>query len=894
VISRIGRISLLVLISGLLTGYLVSRGLISFLAISQVEKDLGELGLFHEPSDSLPVNMSLRLVDIGGVGVLPDTAFWGSNYEHNQHFFEEMMMDSSPYVNPRVFEKEKHKLALYAGRMGGFGYNALTLPFFLELVNFELLGNGFEIYDEASVHRERHNKLGQAFGDLMEVASDSGLQTYLLTDMISLTTPLKNYLKERFGSADVENPELWELYGKAAEEAFSKFPQVDGIMVRIGEAGSIYNKPGWDYFSELLVKTPEAVKLMLEAFLSAAEKYDRTIIFRSWSVGVGAIGDMHTNPETYEEVLGDLQSDRLVVSTKYCNGDFYSWLPFNHTLYLGQHRRIVEIQAKREFEGLGVIPNYVAPLHQRALQSFLTKNPHMEGLWVWTQNGGPLRAGPLVIYPFHGFNAINDANVFAASKLMNDPYVKLDSITREWISAYFGNDSLLVANMTGFLNRSYEVMKSGFYISEFARFYVRALGLEPPPMLWIFEWDILGASPAVFSNIYYITRENFQLVLDEGKRAVDGALAMKELLLEARDRVSKNREDFELLIASADYEINLFRLLDLYRQYFMQFYRWLDTGNPYYEEKYKLAMEQFRVTMDRHEEKYQGNLNTLGMDFEEARTGIRFAEQTPLTRSAARVMVLFFLLLLIIPVFTPYRGYKNHAGILFFDALFRPGRITDMDSWHSVRNFLFMVFLLYVLGLVIFAAFSSWLIPLVLGVLGLIPVIVVFLLTCRRNKHLEVLLSLMAPRLLILVLVAAVFALRGPIFFWYQMWISDLFKVLFISLFMMLIFRRFQVNAVLSRTWSHRRRDSALAMTGFAFGMQVLTAGLALHYFGLEESLTALNNELLVLPAGLSKIMGITTHLGIPLDLPQWIIAFSATLSTLFLILFLLRRKAEF
>jgi hypothetical protein len=894
VISRNGLISFLVLAAGLLAGYLASRSLIGFLAISHEEKDLSELKPIHEPADSLPVTMPLRLVDIGGVGVLPDTAFWGSNYEHNQHFFEEMMSDGPPFIKPAVFEKEKQKLALYAGRMGGFGYNALTLPFFLELVNFDLLGNGFEVYDESSIHRQRHNTLGDAFGELMEVAADSGLQTYLYTDMITLTTPLMNYLGQHFGSVDAENREIWEIYGKAAEEAFQKYPQVEGIMIRIGEAGSIYNKPGWDYYSELWVKTPEAVKLMLEAFLAAAEKYDRTIIFRSWSVGVGTIGDMHTNPLTYKEVLGDLHSDRLVVSTKYCSGDFYSWLPFNPTLYQGQHRRIAEIQAKREFEGLGVIPNYVAPLHQKALQSFLASNPRMEGVWVWTQNGGPLRAGPLVIYPFHGFNAINDVNVYALSKLMNDPYADLDSITREWISTYFGNDSLLVANLTSFLNRSYEVMKSGFYISEFARYEVRALGLEPPPMLWIFEWDILGASPAVFSNIYYITRENFQAVLDEGRNAYEGALVMKELLLEVRKLVSVNREDFELLIASVDYEIDLFRLLDLYRRYFMHFYRWVDTGDAHSAEQYKVALEQFILCMDSHEEKYRGNLNTLGMDFEEARTGIRIAEQTPRAQRWARIVLAFFLFLLVIPVLVGNRGYKSHAGALFFDAIFRPRRITDMQSWHSVGRFLFLVFLLYVLGLCIFGAFSSWLVPLVLGALGLIPVIVIYLLTGHRKKGREMLLSLFAPRLPILVLVVAVFALRGPVFFWYQMWISDLFKVFFFSLWLMLIFRKFQVNTILSRTWSHRRRGGAVATTGLAFGLQLLAAGLALHFFGLEESLTAVNNELLVLPAGLSKIMGITTHLDIPLELPRWIITCSAILSTLSLLLFLFKRKAEF
>ena len=258
--------------------------------------------------------------------------------------------------------------------MSRFGYNAMAIPWFLEYINFDRVGNGKEVYGEESLYRARHDSLASMIGRLMEVSADSGLGTYLWTDMVALTPPLKSYFEELFGGVDTENPAFWEIYGKAAEEAFEKFPNVEGIIIRIGEAGSIYNKPGWDYTSELYVRTPEAVRLMLEAFLKAA-KYDRTIIFRTWSVGVGKIGDMHTNPETYQQVLGEIQSGHLVVSTKYCSGDFYSWLRFNPTLYQGDHRRITEIQAKREFEGFGILPNYVAPLHQSALQSFLEKRP---------------------------------------------------------------------------------------------------------------------------------------------------------------------------------------------------------------------------------------------------------------------------------------------------------------------------------------------------------------------------------------------------------------------------------------------------------------------------------------------------------------------------------------
>jgi hypothetical protein len=897
VITRNILISVLILLAGGITGFLASRGSIGFLDIRIHEKDLSELTRSHPAPDSGSVEMPIRIVDLGGVGVLPDTARWGNNYEHNQHVFEDVMLVNPPYIDTAAFNREYLKLAAYAGRMGRFRFNAMAIPWFLETINFDKVENGRQVYGDESIYRGRHDTLSARMETLMELAADSGLHTYLWTDMVALTPPLKSYFDERFGSVDTENPDFWKIYGKSAEEAFEKFPLVDGIIIRIGEAGSVYNKPGWDYTSELYVRTDKAVKLMLEAFLEAAERYDRTIIFRTWSVGVGKIGDMHTNPETYQRVLGTIDSDHLVVSTKYCSGDFYSWHMFNPTLYQGAHRRITEIQAKREFEGFGAIPNFVGPLHQSALQSFLGKNPKLEGVWVWTQYGGPLRAGPMTIYPFYGFNVINDVNVYAASRLMLDPYADLDSIAGAWIRGYFGSDSLLVENLTGFLNASYGVMLKGLYISEFARYDVRALGLEPPPMLWIFEWDILGASSAVFSNIYFITSDHFRDAVDEGFEAVQGAIALKELLLEVKDRVTTNPDDFDQLIASVDYEIELFRLLDYYRQFFMYYYHWIETGDRQSGTKYKLAMGQFKAMVQYHEEKFQGNLNTLGMDFEEAKTGISIAENAGRAIRWARVVVVvaLFLLVMGIPGFVRDRAHRRFAGTLYFDALFRPHRISDMNAYHGTRRMVVFLLTLYLLSLVVFSSFASLWFPLALGLLGLIFVILLALLMNAPKNLDKILVVLLAPKVIIMSFVLVVVAIRGPMYFWYQVWVSDLFKMVFLSVWFMLLFRKFQVYVVMGRKWGHRNNTESKAMILIAFGFQLFVAGLALQLFGLEESLTALNNELIVLPGGLSRILGITTHLGIPPELPTWIIWFASgvILCALLLLLINLRFKRK-
>ncbi len=889
-INRKSLITVLILAAGLATGYLLSRGLTGFLAISYHEKDLSELTRVMPPPGSGSVLLPTRIVDPGGVGVLPDSASWGGNYEHNQHCFEDVFLVDPPFIDTLSFSRERKKLAIYSGRMGRFGYNAIAMPWFLETVNFDLVGNGHEVYDKGSLYRSRHDSLASGIGKLMEISADSGLRTYLWTDMVALTPPLKRYLEERFGSIDTENPAFWAIYGKAAEEAFEKFPLADGIIIRIGEAGSVYNKPGWDYTSELYVRTDKAVRLMLQAFLQAAEKHDRTIIFRSWSVGVGEIGDMHTNPETYQRILGPVKSDRLVVSTKYCSGDFYSWLRFNPTLCQGSHRRIVEIQAKREFEGFGTIPSFTGPLHQSALQSFLRENPMVEGVWVWTQYGGPLRAGPMTIYPFYGFNAINDVNVYAVSRLMTDPYADMDSIAGCWIREYFGADSLLVEKLVTFLDASYRVMLSGLYISDFARYDVRALGLEPPPMLWIFEWDILGASSSVFSNIYFITRDHFQDVLNEGTEAVQGAVALRQLLLEVRDRVTANQAGYDRLIASVDYEIELFRMLSYYRRFFMNYYRWIDTGERQPVAEYKVAMGQFKAMVTLMEDKYGKDLNVLGMEFGEVNKGITLAENAGRSVRWARVVVVLavFLLIMGIPGFVRDRAHRKFAGSLYFDTIFRPHLVSDMNAYHGTRRVVLFFITLYLLSLAVFSSFASLLFPVCLGLLSLIFVILLGLLMNPGKKTDRILVTLMAPKVVVISSIMAITAIRGPAYFWYQLWVSDLFRMIFLSLIVMLLFRKFQLYIIMGRKWRHWNSTGSVSMVLSALGFQLMLAGLALCLFGLERSLTALNSDLLILPTGLSRILGITTHLGIPQQLPLWIICFGSGLTLFSLLLFFL------
>ena len=311
-------------------------------------------------------------------------------------------------------------------------------------------------------------------------------------------------------------------------------PYLDGVLIRIGEAGTVYDLPDWDYYSDLAVTSVDAVRAMLTAFTEQAERADREVIFRSWSVGVGAVGDMHTNVDSYHAVLDGIDSDRLVVSTKYTLGDFYSHLPFNDTLEVGDQRRIVEFQSRREFENFGAFPNDLGVLYQEALQRFIAANPNVEGIWTWTQDGGPWRAGPLSLELKAGFWQLYELNTELAVRLARDPEADPAAITADWARRWFSDDPATVRAIGEAMAASRTAITDGLYIGPFADRRVFAIGLEPPPMMWIFEWDILTGDSAVLDVIYQVSRDRLDEAI-EGGEVAQAAVERMQAALEATD-----------------------------------------------------------------------------------------------------------------------------------------------------------------------------------------------------------------------------------------------------------------------------------------------------------------------------------------------------------------------
>ncbi len=876
-------------------GFKASKEINSFLSISYQEKNLEKQLEGFEGQEKNSFHLDLRIVDMGGVGITPDTASWGDNYKHNEHRFEDLIIADYPYIDSLAYRRIFAEFDYYLKRMAQFDFNAITIAGFMEFVNFEFYKSGFEIYPEDSEYRKRHLALRSCFNQFINLANELGFKVYLYTDMVALSEPFETFLIKKLGKVDTESDELWEIYQTGAQEIFEYMPNVEGFYIRIGEAGTVYNNPGWDYYSELYVQKDKAVKKMLESFLEIAEKYHKSIIFRTWSVGVGEVGDMHTNIETYQRVLDNITSDRLIVSTKFTNGDFYGWLPFNYTLYQGKHPRIVEFQCRREFEGFNSWPNYLAKHHQAALKSFSKSNENINGIWLWTQGGGPLRAGPLSIYPFHGFNVVTDLNVYAMGQIANNINVDLEKVTKDWIHLYFGENEVLVKNLIEMFDKSHKITLQGLYISEFAKYYVKALSLEPPPMLWIFEWDIVSGASSALGAIYFVSKENIESAISEGFEALNGVRKMKQLTTEAAPFVSKNHSDYTKLIESIEYQENLFELLAYYRSYFLNYYHWLENGEKENRERWESDLAIYKEKEQFHQEKYKTNLDFPSFNFREANEGVKVAEKSSISSLAAKVLIFILMLSLISSVLVS-NSYSFCAFCKsFWLSIFIPETSTGANFRKGYGIILGFVSLLIVISILAFTSFHSFVFAIFLIVLTFSYVLGLHFGLGgfkARSNSVEIL-SLVSLSVLMLLIPIFLSAYRAPMLFWYKFWTSEDFRTIFVTLFVFLSLWSYLAIFLRANKVLGIPKIKTLAIIFTVQGLQFIIGSAIVIFIGFENFLTLINDELLVLPGGLSRILGITVHLNIPLALPYWILYLGLILFMVGLASFLILRRVQ-
>ncbi|MDG4809426.1 hypothetical protein O7634_21985 [Micromonospora sp. WMMD1120] len=825
--------------------------------------------------------LGLRLTDAGSVGREPDPAVFaaGDDYGLNTDIVQPAVLPRAPWVDAAAVARLDAQFRQFVDHSVAQGFNGIVVPGFLEYVTFASVGDGRAVYPPGDPHVDRARAMVAAFGPVFRYAEEMGVRVFLLTDMLAVSPPLEDYLTRTVGGLDTSDPRLWAVYQAGLAELFESMPFVDGLMVRVGEGGAVYAGAGWDYSSKLAVTTEASVRAMLRALLDTAGPAGKEIIFRTWTVGVGAVGDLHTNPLSYAQVLGGLDDRHLIVSTKYTLGDFYSHLPLNTTLLGGGHRRIVEFQARREFEAFGSLPNDLGPLHRQALRAFLAANPNVEGVWNWTQDGGPLRAGPMSLYLRAGFWQLYDLNTYAVGRLAWDPDVDPARITADWAYRTFSDDPATVAAIGQAMALSRQAVSKGLYVGPYADRSVRALGLEPPPMMWIFEWDILTGDSAALGSIYAVTGDRVDAAIEEGEEAVALARRMRDLVTATEPATWRDAELRTRFTATLDYQVNLFETLSAYRTMVLRHTQWLDTGSPAARHDWRAATASYHHARDVHRQRYGGDLDLPAYNFTAADLGARRADRDPAMAWAARATLGAILLVALLGLRRRGFGAAAARGLLL--GALRPWRVATLPA-PPTRTDRVLVWLVPTVALVASRLVLTWFaapahLLVTLGGWALFALVVRLVVGRREPFHLWAVVGGVA--LLRSVLLLAALAWSGPGGYWFAFWTAPSPRAAYVTVAFAAFCWLFVVTAVVLRDRYGLRRRSAVGLTLTAVGVPLGVLSAVVSAVGLERALTVWNDQLALLPWGLSRILGITVHLGIPAQLPAYAAAAGTALA---------------
>ncbi|MEZ6186325.1 MAG: hypothetical protein R3F62_15120 [Planctomycetota bacterium] len=518
----------------------------------------------------------------------------------------------APYVATEHLEASLARFDAYCAHVARRGYTSVIVGNVIHLVTFDGVEGG-PIYAPGSPHRARADAYKAAFTRACQIAAGHGLKVAVDTDFPTWTPPLLEWLGE--GGVRVDNPRLWEATRAAVEELFGEVG-VWALHVRIGEGGGAYDE-ATGYRSAVAVRDVPGVQAVVRGLLEQVEAYnaahpgaDRKLLFRTWTIGIGEVGALHTDPALYRRVFDDFAGrPALVTLIKYVALDFFQHVPLNPTIGVGPVQQVVEFQARREYEGFGLFPNYRAEPFQEALRVFAAQET-FAGISVWPTNGGFLMDSP-TYYRSQGVDDWIDQNVHAYAQLLDDPEREPAALAAAWAREQ-GLPPEAAERYARILLASDDVIGRGMYLVPYAEHAPALFGVDVfPTMLWIYWTRPIGAYGPQALVTPHASAE-LERCLEDGRWAV-AELAR----LEQEAAALPAGEVRARLQAALAYERSGFEVFAAYRAVLLPHYRWVRDGDGAAYDAWQAALPALAQAVAAHEAAYGADRRLPAWDLRE-------------------------------------------------------------------------------------------------------------------------------------------------------------------------------------------------------------------------------------------------------------------------------------
>jgi len=300
-------------------------------------------------------------------------------------------------------------------------------------------------------------------------AKACGLKVYYHVDLFVLPKRLVDHFREEIcdpatGRILLDRSRTLELHRILFDELTSRFPEVDGYIVRVGETylfdtpyhagnGPIPRVgPAWTptYLYEETIggRQPQDLRwtsaqadayVKLIRFLreEVCDRHGRQVFFRTWDIFPDKL---HASRDHYLDVTGRIEPHpKLVFSIKHTALDFWRRVKVNECLGHGAHPQIIEVQCQREYEGKGAYPNYVMDgvingfLENARPQGLgtLLKDPKILGIYSWSRGGGWYG-------PYIGDELWPDLNAFVLAQFVQNPGRPEEEVFRDYAVRVLG------------------------------------------------------------------------------------------------------------------------------------------------------------------------------------------------------------------------------------------------------------------------------------------------------------------------------------------------------------------------------------------------------------------------------------------------------------------------
>ncbi len=431
----------------------------------------------------------------------------------------------------RQWQSIEEESSRFAKRVTALGYNAVTLDDLAHLSSHP----GFEW----SV-RERNRQLAERMARVIAVHRNEDLQVYVTSDVLTTSVAIE----EQFGDS---REALEDWYGEVIVRFFKDFPDVSGLILRIGESDGLDVS---DVIrSRLHIRTAGEARALLLKLLPLFEHLGKKLILRTWTVGAHPIGDLIWHRDRVAQMTRALRSSALILSFKHGDSDFFRYLPLSEVLAQTDLPKIIEFQGRREYEGAGEYPSFIGWDCERFARE-LVGDENLVGFSMWCQTGGwhGFRRRPFVHPQSNDEGIWIELNCVAAIAVFRDEVSASEAITR-----YLGERRALPA--LSLLEGADRVIHQLLYIPGFAEQQLYFRRVRVPPLFHVY-WDCLFCTASV--------RKLVRCFVSDHEAARQQAVEVLPLFVEMKE----NARLAELPVEDVVFMEDTFRLVALAREYY--------------------------------------------------------------------------------------------------------------------------------------------------------------------------------------------------------------------------------------------------------------------------------------------------------------------------------------